>query len=168
MAENAKKLSFQMNEKEYLAAVKFKNKALSGKRLSTAGFWAAVLFAAAAGLMIFNNMQAAAMAGAAFVLLCVFALIKRLSVKKAFSTSPTLNAGHLITFEKNLEITNNFEKITCPDFNIFAAGQTGEFLFLIATPRKGCFCINKNRYSSPELDSLIAALKSAGKFKEEK
>lgn len=157
-----------MTEKEYLAALKFRNKTLSESKINLPLLVLAALAAAAVLLGVLGRVEAAAAALLAFAAGCIMLLIKRKSEKDAFKTSPLLNAPHLVAFDKGLEITNNFEKITCPDFNIFAAGQTGEYLFIIPTLRKGCFCINKSRYASPALESLIAALNGAGKIKGDK
>ncbi len=162
------KLQFQMTEKEYSAAARFRDKKLEGNKVNIGLIILIVLVAGAVILWaVFGNADAGIALTALALLDIIYMLLRRRSDRGTFRASPFLNSTQLITFGEGIEFTNSFEKIFCPKFNVFAAGQKDDYLFIIATPRKGCFCINKERYKSKELENLISSLKAAGKIEGE-
>ncbi len=167
MAET-KKITFQMNEKEYYAAQKFRNKKMSKVKINGYIVLAIILAALVVVGAVIKNVELLTLAVGLLIIMALFLFIRRKAEASNFEISPILNAPQLISYNEDIEFTNSFEKILCPKFKIYAAGQTEKYLFIIATPRKGCFCINKARYSSEELDGLINILKNTGKFKGEK
>lgn len=94
------------------------------------------------------------------VLIVTFRIMNKKAVKRQFFSSPTI-AGEttLCTYGEGLEIINSYQKIFVPWQSIFSVKETEKLLIIMPTYRTGVFVISKERYSSSELNEIIALLK---------
>lgn len=95
----------------------------------------------------------------------IFILFMNQSEKKSvisqYYSSPVKNSEHTIcVYDEGIELINSYEKSFAPWQSIYKVKETSENIILLLSYARGIAVINKKRYFSPELDSIMNAIKS--------
>ncbi|MCC8072595.1 MAG: hypothetical protein LIO62_00495 [Clostridiales bacterium] len=160
------KLTFKMTGDEYYLGWKTK---LNMMKMRDYSFF----FTAALAVLLFAVTIILKFDYAMFiftVLILFFAILRRVTEKRSiiqeYNFSKTLSGEYTIKlYEDGVEVISSYEKIFTPWQALFAVIEKGENLIILPTFRKGVFVINKNRYSSKELDEIISSLSAHTKIK---
>ena len=153
------KLTFKMTGEEYYLGWKFKFKDERLKKIISL-ILAVCIFV---GFLILLKSSFTIYMIAISML--VFILFMNQSEKKSviaqYYSSPVKNSEHTIcVYDEGIELINSYEKSFAPWQSIYKVKETSENIIILLSYARGIAVINKKRYFSPELDSIMNAIKS--------
>lgn len=163
------KISFKMTADDYYIGWKLRNKKINDSYMKKLILLIIVVVIILIALILLTKEMFYPTILILFLIVLPFlrkAVMKN-NVKKQFYTAAAANGMHTVcTYNDGLEIINSYEKMFIPWQSIYYAKETDTHFIILPTERKGIFVIDKAKYASAELDSIITAVKNSSNFKE--
>lgn len=153
------KLTFKMTGEEYYSGWKFKFKDERLKKIISL-ILAVCIFV---GFLILLKSSFMIYMIAIFMMALILFMnqSEKKSVISQYYSSPIKNNEHTIcVYDEGIELINSYEKSFAPWQSIYKVKETSENIILLLSYARGIAVINKKRYFSPELDSIMNAIKS--------
>lgn len=153
------KLTFKMTGEEYYSGWKFKFKDERLKKIISL-ILAVCVFV---GFLILLKSSFTIYMIAIFMMALILFMnqSEKKSVISQYYSSPVKNNEHTIcVYDEGIELINSYEKSFAPWQSIYKVKETSENIIILLSYARGIAVINKKRYFSPELDSIMNAIKS--------
>ena len=151
---------FKMSPRAYYAGWRVLQRAQVRTQWAFSGL--CVLLAAAGILLYFLVEPVAvlpALSGVVAAMAILLPWVRRSSVLREFSTSPTLTQPFTLRLEEQaLQVWSKFEQYTLPWQGITYAKETKDYIILFGCYRMGLFVIEKADCAPADLNALLSAL----------
>lgn len=153
------KLTFKMTGEEYYSGWKFKFKDERLKKIIS--LILAVCIFVGFLILLKSSFTIYMIAISMLIFILFMNQSEKKSVISQYYSSPVKNSEHTIcVYDEGIELINSYEKSFAPWQSIYKVKETSENIILLLSYARGIAVINKKRYFSPELDSIMNAIKS--------
>lgn len=158
-------MNFNMTARDYYTATRTRNKKLNDSKSKIVISVLLCFCCVFLSVMLFAVTKDVVYLGiciALFAAIMMFNLTNtKKTVMKTFDESPVAQSMHTIrTYNDGLEIINSYEKIFVPWQSIYMIEDTATHFVIMPTYTKGAIAIDKQKFASPQLDGIIAEIKS--------